>query len=285
MKTTLEIRPVKTYAAPRYPTKQAVTLDHAVLRAIPVRWKAKPAVCLALALTVSSGLYGCGGTAAGTLPNKETPSVSGTVSQAPPGTAGPGENQPLALAIPIFQHGGGRGSYGCESVAPPVFLSEEEAAQVIREEAELMGVHFDGSKSIEGTFPATNLYGETRFENATWDGKLQLDGGDTALGVGFEFVSQDDVKAWQQTGDMMSSVEEYDMKGTAERLAQCVENTAVFYDPGQNWEDFKFDWNDKNADFNAYVEEYSAEQKERMLEDLREQVRDFLSWLAAEGVI
>jgi hypothetical protein len=282
MKTSLAVAPIKAYAAPRYPTKQAVLLDPDVLRTIPKRWDAKPAVCLALMLTVSTGLFGCGGTTGEALPSGETPSVSGT---APPATAGPDEKKPPALRIPIFAHGSGRGSYGCESVAPPVFLSEEEAAQVIREEAGRLGVHFDGSKSIEGTFPATNLYGDERFKDATWNGALALDGDDAALGIGFEFVSKDDVAAWQQTGNMASSVEEYDMKGTAERLAGCSDNIAVFYDPGQNWEDFNFDRKDGQADFQAYINTYSAEQKERMLEDLRSQVRDFLTWLAGEGVI
>ncbi len=263
MKTDLSAIPVKSYSNPHYPTKQEVLLHPDVLRLTPVRWGAKPAVCLALMLSISTGLYGC---------NRPIP--------------GPrSEGGPLALAIPVFEHGNGHGSFGCVSVAPPVFLSEDEAAQAIRQEAEAMGVHFDGSLSLEGTFPATNLYGDKAFAEATRTGTLDLDGYDPALGIGFEFVSQNDVVAWQQTGRQSSSVETYDMKGTAKRLAGSVENVAVFYDPGQNWDEFMQDRRDGISDFNTYYAQYSAEQKERMLDDLRAQVRDFLSWLAAQGVI
>ena len=270
MKNELKITPVRHYFIPKYPTKMDVRISPAILRAVPRRWDVKPAVCMALMFTLSTGLYGCA----------DGNNAGGGVST--------GGNTALSLSIPIFEHGVGRGSYGCSSVAPPVFLSEEEALQVIREEAEARGVNFDDTKSIEGDhFPATNEYDiDGTDNNTTWEGTLELDGYDSTLGIGFEFVSQEDVVAWENKDtEMLCSVSSFYMKSTAERLADVVKNTAVFYDPASNYEDFKYDWNGDSADYETYMNQYTAEQKERMLEDLREQVRDFLDWLAAEGII
>jgi len=157
---------------------------------------------------------------------------------------------------------------------------------VIREEAAATGVSFSGAWSIEGTFPATNLYGDEQLKNDAWTGTLELDGYDERLAIGFEFVSKDDVIAWQKTGNQWSSVEEYEMKDTAERLAASMFNVAVFYDPGENWANYNFDILSEDYETRAaYNEEYAAREHERMIEDLRLQVRDFLCWLAAERII
>ncbi|WP_195984030.1 hypothetical protein [Clostridium sp. D33t1_170424_F3] len=192
------------------------------------------------------------------------------------------------LQIPIFEHGAGRGSYGCDSVASPIYLSEEEAAQVIREEALLQGVDFSGNKSIHGEFPATNLYSfiEGHVVPGTWKGDLKLDGYDPHLGIGFEYISEQDVSAWLENRNPVATVACYDMKGTAERMADMVSDVAVFYDPTADFGDF--DWSQIGAEtetYQAYLAQFEEEQKEKMKEQLREQVRDFLSWLAGEGVI
>jgi hypothetical protein len=273
MKYEPKITPVRYYCDPKYPTRKDVSNSPAILCAVPRRWRAKPAVCMALLFTISTGLYGC--------------SDGNRVGGDPSAAASTSGLQTVPLAIPIFEHGSGYGSYGCVSVAPPVFLSEEEALQVIREEAKTQGVQFSGTKIIEGDeFPATTImYGQDP-GNSTWSGMFELDGFDAVLNIGCEFVSKVDVVSWEQNDEeMYSSVEEYDMKGTAGRLAEVVENTAVFYDPGQDYETFDFDWDAPDGDFEAYAKAYETSQKERMLDDLREQVRDFLTWLAAEGII
>ena len=280
MKAVLKITPVRFYAVPKYPAKKDVNMDMALLRTIPRRWKAKPAVCMALALTLSTGLYGC------VDRNMTTSEVTSVSSETAGSSTATTSKAGLALSIPVFAEGAGRGSYGCVSVAPPVFLSEEEALQVIREEAKARGVDFSSTKTLEGNdFPATNLFYGDDSELATWQGKLELDGFDSALDIGFEFVSEADVVAWAKKSNIWSSVEVYDMKGTAERLADVVENTAVFYDPAQDSEAFSRNWQKGSIDFDTYVKQYTAEQKALMLEQLREQVRDFLAWLAAEGII
>jgi len=276
MKYEPKITPVRYYRIPKYPTRNDVRNSPAILYTVPRRWHTKPAVCMALLLTISTGLYACAdGNKVGGDPSVSTEATSST------------EGKAVSLAIPLFEHGSGYGSYGCVSVAPPVFLSEEEALQVIREEAAAQGVQFNSTKTIEGNeFPSTTImYGQDP-SSGTWSGMLELDGYDAVLNIGCEFVSKVDVVSWEQNDEeMYSSVEKYDMKGTAGRLAEVVENTAVFYDPGQDYETFDFDWDAPDGDFEAYAKVYETSQKERMTEDLREQVRDFLAWLAAEGII
>ena len=91
-----------------------------------------------------------------------------------------------------------------------------------------------------------------------------------------EFVSTDDILDWKTDTGMAATVEEFDLKGTAQRLADCTDNVAVFYDPTA----------DNYLDFTGSNEEsYVESSREQSLEELRAQVRDFLQWLKAQGVI
>jgi hypothetical protein len=54
------------------------------------------------------------------------------------------------VVAPIFEHGEGRGATGCVVVTFPVFLSEEEAMQVIREELAEHGIDLTRGPDLEG---------------------------------------------------------------------------------------------------------------------------------------
>lgn len=275
----LKIEPVPFYKSPKYPTKAAILINPALLGALPQRWKAVPSLCVALTLTISTGLYGC---AKDERDNDDEKNLS--VSVPVDGSDQGNDGNVLSVSVPVFEHGTGRGAYGCEMVAPPVYLSEEEALQIIREEAEAQGIDFSDTQTIEGNFPATNIYyGDDEFE--TRKGEIELDGYDPDLKIGFEYVSTKDVEDWAKKTDYWCSVSIYDMKGTAERLSKVVENTAVFYDPGADSEAFEMNWEADADTRQAYLQQYQSEQKELMRENLRAQVRDFLEWLAAEGII
>lgn len=268
----LKLEPVKSYSVPEYPSKAEVIKNPEILRRIPEKWRMNPVLCAVLAFTLSSGLYACTKTSG--QENNET-DVSVLISDNESG-----------VFVPIFDHGEGRGSYGCVSVAPPVFLSEEEAIQVIREEAMLQGVDFSSSETItEAVLPITNEFGDDKFADKTKQGALELDGYDTKLGIGFEYVSKEDFDSLKETGNMMSSVSTFDMKDAAKRLADNNKNTAFFYDPTSEWKEFDFDHEQSEISWEDYLEKYEAEQIEKMKEKLREQVRDFLSWLKGEEII
>ena len=279
-----KLTPVTRYSDPKYPTKEAVNADPRLLAHIPRRWARNPYVLTALSLVMAAGLTACGSSQ-----DSESlfPTVSPAVSDSPDSvksadpadSVGSAPSEAEALDIPIFAHGTGRGSYGCESVAPPVFLSEEEAMQVIAEECAAQGIDISGSKTISGTFPSTSTLPEAisgSASNETYTGELMLDGYSEALGIGVEFVSTEDILDWQAPTDVGSSSEQYDLKGTARRLADCTDNVAVFYDPAAgNYEDFT----------GSNEESYVENSREQSMDELREQVRDFLQWLKAQGVI
>ena len=151
--------------------------------------------------------------------------------------------------------------------------------QVIEEECAAQGIDLTGQKTISGTFPATSTLPEAisgSDSDQTYTGDLSLDGYSEDLGIGVEFVSTDDILDWKADTGMAATVEEFDLKGTAQHLADCTDNVAVFYDPTA----------DDYLDFTGSNEEsYVESSKEQSLEELRAQVRDFLQWLKAQGVI
>lgn len=276
-----KLTPVTRYSDPQYPTKEAVNADPRLLAHIPRRWARNPYVLTALSLVMAAGLTACGNRQdSESLFPADSPAVSASPDPADSAdSAGSAPSEADALDIPIFAHGTGRGSYGCESVAPPVFLSEEEAMQVISEECAAQGIDISGSKTISGTFPATSILPEAISDHPsdeTYTGELTLDGYSEALGIGIEFVSTEDILDWQAPTDVGASSEQYDLKGTAQRLADATDNVAVFYDPAAgNYEDFT----------GSNEESYAENSKEHSMDELREQVRDFLQWLKAQGVI
>ena len=283
----LQVTPINEYSAPSYPTAAAVQDDPSLLIAMPRRWRRRPALCAAMALILSSGLYSCSSEhqlPSPTLLREAIPSAMGDLpSDYPSAPLSDEKKGKTMLRIPLFSYGDGRGAFGCSSVAPPVFLSEDEAAQVIREEALKYGVDFSDSAVIRNaSLPVTSLYGNTP-DPSRQTSDLNLDGYDKALDIGFEFVSSADVSAWQEKNpEYMSTVQSFDMKQVAVSLSESVANTAVFYDP--YCVDFKA-FDDYIDNENSHIEDYITEQKQHSLDDLRLQVRGFLEWLAAEGVI
>lgn len=288
------LSPLPNYTSPSYPTKEQIQLHPELLRTVPRRWARNPVVLTALSLVLSAGLTACGTASDSILPDSNSaPAASDALGASNSSSSGNStisvasaedstENfagDPATLDIPIFAHGTGRGSYGCESVAPPVFLSEEEAMQVIEEECAAQGIDLTGQKTISGTFPATSTLPEAisgSESDQTYTGDLSLDGYSEDLGIGVEFVSTDDILDWKADTGMAATVEEFDLKGTAQRLADCTDNVAVFYDPTA----------DDYREFTGSNEEsYVENSKEQSLEELRAQVRDFLQWLKAQGVI
>ncbi|OQB20347.1 MAG: hypothetical protein BWY11_02487 [Firmicutes bacterium ADurb.Bin182] len=281
----LSVKPMSVYPLPAYPTQDQAANDPELIKTLPLRFSARPAVISALAALISLGLTGCG---TGPIPEEPAPKLTENPSASP---------KQSILQIPVFIHGGGRGSYGCVSVAPPVFLSEEEAAQVIREEAELYGIDFSGNKTLQDiSLPVPDLNGFEANQKPlpSVTGDLELDGYDEDSRIGFEFVSVEDVREWSSLGnsEIRSSVEVYDTKTTADALSLSVENTAVFYDPlSADYEEFKppefGDMTEEEAAsaYEAAVKDYEMRQKEKSLTELRSQVKDFFEWLKGQGII
>jgi hypothetical protein len=278
----LSVRPVQKYPRPAYPTQAEVMNDPGLLKLLPRRFLAKPAVISAMSALVALGLTGCGA----------RPESAANATNMPSGSPA-GE----ILRIPVFTRGGGRGGYGCVSVAPPVFLSEDEAAQVIKEEAELYGIDFSGNKTLSSvSLPIPELYdfSEDKNELKTASGDLPLDGYDIEKDLGFEFVSVADIQEWSKADDsgIAASYENYDTLGAALKLSEDIERAAVFYDPiSADYNEFAppafegMTEEEYSAAYEAAITDYEMKQKEKSLIELRAQVKDFLEWLKGQGII
>lgn len=274
----MEIKPVNGIEKPKYPQKQQIDIEE-IKRAIPKRWRASPAAKIALGTLAAVTLAGC------------TPPYVPTGSPAPAQitteqTVTPGETYyqtagvPMAPAVnvaPLFIHGEGRGAYGCVMVAPPVFLSEEDALAVINEAAQSYGLKFSAEGSPEFTNvpqPVTNIYEPEDKAPSDKTMTFKADFTDSEHGVIIEFITTDDVKQWHKDTGYGVSMESYDTKDTAEQLSEGLEqaivsggyySAAVLYDPCEFSED-------------TDVKPLSEEQ-------LKKQAIDFFEWLKNQGII
>lgn len=263
----MKVSPIKKYKAPKYPDKKLILENPSMLRAnLPQRWKYNIRAVTALTALLAISAAGFG-------------KIKGS------------SNSPTAekelLAAPIFEHGDGRGSFGCVSVSPPAFLSEEEAFDVICSEAEKMGLSLekDGYVLENVNIPLTSFYYDKTITKKQ-KGSLELDGVDKKLKIGVEFISNDDYDAWEDKKEgIWSSVSSYNFLSAANVLRDGINESpdnltvGIFYDPMPEL--------DREAIFD---EDISFEEKDAMLHEmsvelLRNQVKDFLEWLKGEGIL
>jgi hypothetical protein len=293
----LEVQKVHQYPIPAYPDKEEALHNPAMLLSMPERWKYNAKISAALAATsallltagctvqTSSSSKPTAQTTASATPGKPAPSPTFAASASP----SPVLTATALAAIPFFTHGTGRGAFGCDSVAPPAFLSEAEALEVINEVAAQEGLHFElnGQELKNINIPKTST--EPSEKNPVLGykkGTLTLDGVDSAKKVAFEFVSQEDIEAWC-AAPSGATVTSYDFIDTAKALSDSLSKTssgmtvAVFYDPGYTYNDEV----KKIVNENQESTTKQAKLKDVVKNDLRQQVRDFMAWLKAEGIV
>ena len=259
----MKLSPLKNYRGPEYPTCEILQQHPELLRMLPRRWQNSPVVL---------------GTLAGLLALMEQ------------STAQAGDKSALHVA-PIFEHGSGQGAFGCVAVSPPVFLTEAEAREVIEEEAKTAGVNFSerGHKLNGVALPITDEVpsfaqmdpkdAKKKAGKKSQTGDLELNGWDAKLQAGYKFVALADFKAWEaKDRTTFCSVSDYNMLDAAKRLQAGLgamkENgtVAVFYEPAGSAPKVLWQNSQKAA-------------KKAGEEDLRMQVRDYIAWLKAQGVI
>jgi len=267
----MEIKPLKRYNEPDFPTREILDVHPELLRRMPNRWRRSAVIGTAV-------VAACGIVAARW--GQTTASAAG---------------DPVSKVAPVFVHGEGHGAFGCEAVNPPVFLSEDEARQVIVEELKRAEVKQGGRLDpkpdgliLKGVAVPDTTQNWNQKTGAT-KRDLALDGWDAGRKIGFEYVSNADYDAWQEKdGGFRSTVSSFDMQETAKRLqtglvaAKPEGAVAVFYDPLIGLRD-AYENSDKKTPMNWEAEQADAKMIARFA--LREQVRDFVKWLKAEGVI
>lgn len=261
----MKVTPVKHYSDYHYPTRSIIDEHPELLKLLPKRWQGNPMVLAALTgmCMLMAGARDVEAYSKATVP--------------------------ATRVAPIFDHGDGRGSFGCYAINPPVFLSEAEARTVIIEEAKRAGIDFkpDGFTLKNVDVPITNRFYSNDGDDATEKTKKQplaLDAVDAKRHIAFEYVSDKDFDAWHiKDPKAISLGETVNIKGTAEILrtgllkAKSGETIAVFYDPCTG----PFDEKIKRSDYTKMAEEA----RHISSEELRKQVRDFVAWLKAQGVI
>jgi hypothetical protein len=275
----MRIRPVRHKAVPRYPTSDYLREHPELLYIVPERWRRNTLVLKIL------------GGAACLLLASQTASAQQQGGAPPSGIA------------PLFLHGEGRAAFGCMAINPPVFLSEDEARQVIQEEAKKAGLVFGpGAFTVpDAALPVTHPYScpspdGKRIESAqpgTRRGSLTLDGFDKKRNVAYEFVSQKHYRAWEdKNSPCWSSVSSSDAKDVAEVLRAGLKPSAgqpwivVFYEPFASIPaGCRPSSRLPETDWKARWEQCELAGKKLDGEQLRMQVRDFIGWLKAQGVI
>lgn len=284
---SLECAPMKHCRFPVYPTRLEILADPDLLkRHIPPTWLSRGEMAGLLSVFLAVNGSGC---------SKDTPPRPST---RPAGDDLAGK---AAIVAPIFEHGDGRGAVGCVVANPPVFLSEEEALQVITEELAQAGLMLSQRNTqMEGVAIPPRKYefqldwvsGEPRSTLVVLSNKskpLDLDLRDPAKGVAIEFVSASDYISLGGPASG-SSVQGFDFKDVAGWVGKQISEhgqatrVALFYDPVTSP-----DWSHRNyssrelamADRSKAKEQGKTESKRL----LREQVKDFVDWLKGQGVI
>ncbi len=256
----MKVQPVIYSKKPKYPDKYSLKSPYEIMAYKPKRWMNKPLTLAVLSACTAILFSSC--TNASGISSNET-----------------------NTSIPIFSHGEGTGVIGCMSVNAPIFLTEEEAYAVIFQELKNAGITVSKNDK-DSSFvkvPITKTYYEPGMENdkiKTNLGNLNYDASTTinSKNINIEFVSLDDYRDWQDPNQgIYSSVESLNFKGTAEALAKENKSVAAFYDPFIQYEPVFQNNKEVLDNFNKAHDE--------SIELLKLQVKDFIEWLKAEGVI
>lgn len=224
-----------------------------------------------------------------------------------------GETEENKIQVaPIFKHGEGRGATGCVVLSPPVFLSEEEGMQILREELAKHGIKLKAGVTLEEIRvpprvkkhkEVKNADGTTGYEVTVVEAPnrakpLKLDGIDSVKKIAVQFISKGECIAYSGIEDnesdwrTWSSVQVYDAKGAADYLAAHVKEQGkervffgVFYDPLTTMS-FHEPFNEaEKVDRKVRWEKRYKRDEEASKEQLRQQAHDFIAWLKKQKAI
>lgn len=298
----MTIKPVETIKTPGYPDKYGQEARHALASAKPRRWTAVPLVTGILSATVALSLSGCAeritmGSEMMPIPSEE---VSGGLEHIIMGDMPMPTPAPYAALIPLFEYGEGTGTIGCMSVAAPVFMSEDEAVAILKAAFAEAGLTLSQNAGTleEAYVPVTEVYFTTRergeIEYPTEPGALRLDGWLEEQGLPVVFVSTKDVNDWQtKNPEFMSSVMEYNVRQTAQVLAESNPGLVVFYDPLAQM-DYDALWlleqedGESESEYNLRWDALRRELRQATIDEskqlLVQQAEAFIDWLCAVGL-
>lgn len=320
----MNVHPIKQYRAPTYPTRLAVLSDSALLENhLPPAWRktAQMASLAAFFLAVN----GCVNNQTTrdikpALPANPKEPVAAQISESNLPETLPVIYHPksgkAAVVAPIFEHGEGRGWVGCMMVAPPVFLSEDEALQIIADELSDVGINVSQKNlAINNVFLPRPYGNQDRGNPKPFPFSADLI--DTTKEIAIEYVSEGDCFDLEKnTGGPIGT--NYQFIDVARFMDEKVKTNskglyfAAFYDPYTKIT--KEEFNNWMKEFNVFEDdlmEMEKIDKEKSIEmrndlmkiyekkqdilihhkklesklQLRLQVKDFIEWLKGQGVI
>lgn len=290
----MKISPIKLYHSPKYPSRDLFICNpHLFRNHIPFSWKEKTVVIGALAAFI---ICGCG-------TEKSTNSFTKTTQRQIQKSSQTQEhieqntvekqavkfqmrtekkinkNDSFSVA-PLFIHGEGRGATGCVVIAPPVFITEEEARQIISEEMKKENIIINRTNvSIGDIVIAKNKTMSVQADRS----QLVFDGLSDSSNIGYKYVTRVNRSGFQVNYNDSISVQDYDFIHIAENLREKFSEysgftAVVFYDPCTA---------DKLGHDIAIMTKTSRTQrsvrdnilKTKSRELLKAQVRDFLKWM------
>jgi hypothetical protein len=270
-----KIIPLQAYKEPGYPGKEFFAAHPGrLLSYVPTTWVNKPLALGTLLAFICSGSITASAT--DSLPQstrqKENRVNTGAIEQ------NTSQREETIAIAPLFIHGSGVGSTGCVVVSPPVFLSEPEALEIILTELKNAGFQFDTNDYIvPGLFTReVSLEYDDDWKPREIERETQypfyFDFYDSQYNVGIKFISKDNY--FMLGGPMAtSSVQGYNLIDTAQKtremlMGQNKTNAAVFYDP--------------MVKVRGYSGVTFKEAQEKGSLELKEQVKNFISWLERE---
>jgi hypothetical protein len=290
----MKISPIKLYHSPNYPSKDLFICNpHLFRNHIPSSWKEKTVVVSALAAFI---ICGCG-------TEKSTDSFTKTVQQQIQKGAqiqkhveqNTIKKQSIKLQMktdkkihkndsfsvaPLFIHGGGRGATGCVVIAPPVFITEEEARQIISEE--MMKENIIISRT-NVSIAEIAISKDKTMSAQTDKSSLTFDGLSDSGNIGYKYVTKENYSGLQVNYNSNISIQNYDFLHIAENLREKFPEysgftAVVFYDPctaGKLEHDMTM--MTKASRTLRSIRDNKLKAKSREL--LKSQVRDFLKWM------
>ena len=303
----MKIKPVKHYNPPAYPTYAESKRDALLLGHLPRRWKngAPLAPLMGSGLLLHLAFTGCHGNNGNALKQERA-------EQLPPDSAGKRDaDRQVVRAIPATRiapmleealANDGRGAFGCVALSAPVFLSENEALELILSELEKAGLKLRDIVAVDGlqvpesrTQLFANLGDEPRLKKLK-KGAYAFDFGTGDKSVVVKFLHKDDYRKWTDDPYEGSTASYYDLSWLAKQMAETFRQRdegdpvimGLFFDPMVDC--FQRDVLEKrvaNNEFND-SDDYFLEANvagELGMEKLRAQVLHFVAYLKQEGVV
>ena len=311
----MTIQPIKSYKTPAYPTYEESKRDAHLLERLPRRWGKNPIASL---LGTGILIQIAGTNSRGDEPVKDVEvKIVEPLEQGRKAIANAVRALPATRVAPILEEAlakDGRGSFGCVAVASPVFLSENEALDLIQAELEKAGLTVQDFVTVDGlSVPDANA--QPQWERMGQGGlrprKIELknlvegaytfDLGTKDKSVVIKFLRMEDFDQWKELSFHGSSVWSVDLSWLASQVSDAFKKRTkgepvtigIFFDPivyDRSYDNDGLDLHGLEWKQRSYVQTQIDAQnpikdpKARAREKLRQQVLHFVEYLKKEGV-